>query len=275
MIKINKLNTSYKNFKIENLNLNLDEGKITFLLGKNGSGKTTLIKSILNLKPYSGEVTFNGKPINEVRDDLAVVFADGGMYNFLTGNENLKYFDVNQPLVFEFDSKILKREIKTYSTGQSRKLMINIGLKDNKKFVICDEISSGLDYDSIKALKRKLIEYKKEGAVVLLTGHQFEFYNDIIDDIVVLKNGEIKYSGCCKALLEDIGIYANIIMDFNNPIAEDVIKKLNGQVSDNSIKIYFKCKKDYDSFKLKYINNIDAISYNLDKVGIIYEKYLD
>lgn len=275
MIKIENLSTGYRSFKLKNINLTLEEGKITFLLGKNGSGKTTLIKSILGLKPYKGKISINNKSIDEVRDDLVSVFSEGGTYNFLSGKENMKYFGDNKDIVFSIDNKILKREIKTYSTGQSRKLAINIAFKQNKKIIICDEISSGLDFESIKVLKKTLENYKKQGAVILLTGHQFEFYNDIIDNIVVLANGEVRYSGDCKELLSNIGLYTEITTCETNPISKEIITQLGGVFEDNKIKIFFKNKIEYDDFKFKHCKNIDTITYNSDKVGVIYEKYMD
>ena len=53
-----------------------------------------------------------------------------------------------------------------------------------------DEISNGLDYDMVKTLKNTIINWSKD-MTILLTGHQFDFYNDIINDLFVFKDGKI------------------------------------------------------------------------------------
>lgn len=53
-----------------------------------------------------------------------------------------------------------------------------------------DEISNGLDYDTIKILKSRIKQWANN-TTILLTGHQFDFYNDIIDEVFILKNNKI------------------------------------------------------------------------------------
>ncbi|WP_270244810.1 hypothetical protein [Lactococcus lactis] len=53
-----------------------------------------------------------------------------------------------------------------------------------------DEVTNGLDYESLNILKEDLIRSKNE-KIILLTGHQFEFYEEIIDDLYVIKNKKI------------------------------------------------------------------------------------
>ena len=67
MLVVNNLKKEFKNVTaVDNISFSVEEGKIFGMLGPNGAGKTTTIRAVLNIiKPSSGEITFNGKPIAE------------------------------------------------------------------------------------------------------------------------------------------------------------------------------------------------------------------
>jgi len=58
------------------------------------------------------------------------------------------------------------------------------------RYLIMDEISNGLDFEMIR-YSQKLIKSWSEDGTVLLTGHQFSFYNEIIDDVFIFKNNDV------------------------------------------------------------------------------------
>lgn len=276
MIKISQLETGYKDFRLTVDNLEIKPGKITFLLGKNGAGKTTLVKTMLEQKRYAGTIEYNEKSFTKVRERIGVVFSEGGLYKHMTGYENCIYFldEVNNtPYVIE--PRLLKKEVKFYSTGEYKKLASNITLSRDLDYLICDEISSGLDYDSIKILKNKLLEITKSGCTVLLTGHQFEFYNDIVDDVIILKEGRVTYSGSCNDLFSEIGYTAEITLETNSKINEVIENQYKSRQDGDKWRIQFDDLSQYREFKKKYIHEIMSITVNENKVGIIYEEYFN
>lgn len=217
MIKLRNFKKSYKNNIIfKDVNIEFASKKITFIMGPNGVGKTTLIKSIFGLEDYNGEVTFKENlHVDEIRKNCLVIWDDCPFYLNLSGIKNLLIYAerkiskqyANDMAIKYLDNDILKRKVKSYSYGQKKKLaLVLIELLD-PEIIIMDEISNGLDYEMMQYLKQHLLELSKHKTIIL-TGHQFDFYNDIIDNLVILKNynlielkGDFKNSG---KRLEDI-----------------------------------------------------------------------
>ncbi|REJ19078.1 MAG: ABC transporter ATP-binding protein [Paenibacillaceae bacterium] len=198
MITIRNLTKKYGNRTIlDNVSITIPDGEITFLMGSNGQGKTTLIKCILNLERYEGRIRYDNKPIQDVRKEIAVVHDDSPLYGRLTGLENIyvlakerdyeKITTVSRKFVSD---NVLREKTSKYSYGQKKKLSIIIALLKNPKYLFMDEVSNGLDYESVVMLRETLCEYKNK-CTVFLTGHNFDFYDRIATNILLLKDRKI------------------------------------------------------------------------------------
>lgn len=198
-VNINNLTKSYgKKIIFDNVNITIPNNNITFLMGKNGSGKTTLIKCLVNLEHYSGRILYDGQSLDEVRDKVYVIYDDSPFYLNLNGYRNIELFlnsDIEIEQIKEIASmflthEVLKLKVKEYSYGQRKKLSLIIALLLKPKYLFMDEVSNGLDYDTMLLLKDIIREWSKE-MTILMTGHQLEFYNDIIDNLLILKECSI------------------------------------------------------------------------------------
>ena len=99
MIKINNLTKTFKGQHVlDNLCLELPQGKITVIIGPTGTGKSVLLKHILGLiKPDSGQIiidgqdisTLNGAELNEVRKKFGVCFQDAALFDSMNVAENI------------------------------------------------------------------------------------------------------------------------------------------------------------------------------------------
>lgn len=196
MIKLNKISKKYKNLIFSNTTVIFPDKCVNFIMGKNGCGKTTLFKCISGLENFEGEITFDDKPLKNIRNQLFVLWDDTPFYQKLSGLDNLYILCENKISKREIinkaseyiDYSILKRPVKSYSYGQKKKLslvMLNI-LKP--KYILMDEISNGLDVDTMKSLEKNICDLAKDSTVIL-TGHQFAFYQHIADNVFV-KKGE-------------------------------------------------------------------------------------
>ena len=199
MIRVNNLSKKYKNnLLFDNVNLSFENKKISFLLGKNGSGKTSLIKCMFNLEKYDGNILFNENEVNKVRKECFVIWDDAPFYTNLTGLHNLDIlsesaFSKNEIIkcaLKYLGMDILKRKVKTYSYGQRKKLALILVDLLKPKYLVMDEISNGLDYESVCELKEQIKKWS-DNMTIILTGHQFGFYNDIVDDIYIVKDKTI------------------------------------------------------------------------------------
>lgn len=88
MLRVKNVSKSFKNFKLKNINLNLEEGFIMGIIGPNGSGKTTLIKMIMGLiQSDSGSISLFGKSIEknpiDIKNDIGFVYDSLDFYDHL------------------------------------------------------------------------------------------------------------------------------------------------------------------------------------------------
>lgn len=200
MIQATQLFKKYKNKVIfRNVNLNFKDNTISFLMGPNGVGKTTFIKCLMELENYSGTITYNNLKLTESKQKCMVIWDDCPFYSNLSGIKNLYLFSediISKKEIFTIALKylnedVLKNKVGTYSYGQKKKLALALVDIIKPEFLFMDEISNGLDYETIRNLKKKIKEWSKD-MTILLTGHQFDFYNDIIECLYVFKNDTIE-----------------------------------------------------------------------------------
>lgn len=189
---------NYKSVEIlNNIHLEFKENKVNFILGKNGAGKTTLFKCILGLEDYCGGIFYKNINLNtKNKVKVFCIFDDTPFYKNISGKDNVQLFlsmyniknkNIEQNLLNE---DILKRKVSTYSYGQRKKLSLIIAKIINPDILLLDEVSNGLDYETIIYLKKEIMALKN-GRVLILTGHQLDFYNEIVDDIFVMKDNNI------------------------------------------------------------------------------------
>lgn len=199
MIKCVGFSKNYSNeIIIKNSSFEIRNNKISFLMGPNGSGKTTFIKCMMEMEKYNGEFFFGDKKIRQVRNECLVLWDDCPFYTNINGIKNLIIFGENkksQKQIEEIANKYLdygklRNKVKTYSYGQKKKLALALVEILEPKYLIMDEISNGLDYEIIRKLQEDIKIWSNE-MTILLTGHQFSFYNEIVDDLFVFKDNQI------------------------------------------------------------------------------------
>lgn len=201
MIKFINFSKSYNNQVIlEDVNIEIAANKITFIMGRNGAGKTTLIKCMLGLEKYIGEIQYGLEVAeNEKNREILAIWDEFPFYEGMTGLNNLYVLSEGMKSNKEIldiakkylGNEILRRKVKSYSYGQRKKLSLILVEILKPKIVVMDEVSNGLDYETMVYLKKYIHELAKNTTVVLM-GHQFEFYNDLIEEMIVIKDGTMK-----------------------------------------------------------------------------------
>jgi len=202
MIEVIDLSKSYaKNQQIlSNVCIKLDDNRIHFLMGKNGSGKTTFLKCLLGLEGYEGCITFGGKPVHRIQDRLFAIFDDVPLYDNLNGYQNIRLLledsGTCDPKKIEelslLSSHKLRKRVKDYSLGEKKKLALIAALLQKPKYLFIDEISNGLDAETLEILQENLKKLKKE-SLILVTGHHFDFYEKIIDELYIIRDNTITH----------------------------------------------------------------------------------
>lgn len=190
-----------------------EQGKISFLMAPNGKGKTTLLKCITALEEYEGVIYINDKVNRNNLSECLVIWDDCPFFGNLSGLKNLFILsedkagkdEIKKIALKYIDEDLLKRRVNTYSYGQKKKLALALTELLNPSVLIMDEISNGLDYDTMQELQNMLRELASKERTILLTGHQFGFYEKIYDDLYIIKDGVIlKTNSTDKKTLEEV-----------------------------------------------------------------------
>lgn len=197
LIQCTNLEKTYKKTMIiQNTSVSFRSHSISFLMGPNGVGKTTFIKCLMGMEQYAGTFLFDGKTVDHVRDQCLVIWDDCPFYTNISGLHNLLIFsnmkkhDVIHKAQKYLDRSLLQSKVLTYSYGQKKKLALALIEILQPAYLIMDEISNGLDYEMMRDLQG-IIKSWSEHMTIILAGHQFGFYNHVIDDVFIFKKNKI------------------------------------------------------------------------------------
>lgn len=247
-MKVEHLTKQYKNNRgINNVSFILNPGEILAVLGINGSGKSTLFKTITGLiRKDSGVIeigTMGYVPENRslfkditVKEHLELYAALHRM-NIDVIEEHLMYWIKFLELEIYLDSKIL-----TLSKGNQQKVQILCGLIHDPETIIMDEPLSGLDIHNMRLIKGLLRELSRKGKSILISSHQYEEVEEISDQVLILKDGNVRMYGMLRVLKQDASLTYLIIekeqyydikhLDLDYKIVED---KIYIMIRDKSI----------------------------------------
>lgn len=192
------------NLVLDNINLNLDRGKIYGIKGKNGSGKTMLFRAICGFIKTDGTIMVNGKQIGKdgsYPENVGVLLENPGFLPNYSGFKNLKYLaEINNKISDDIIKDILKevgldpnekKSFKKYSLGMKQKLGIAQAVMENPDVVILDEPTNALDEESVKKINSMISKLKKDNKLVFISNHNREELEMICDEIYTIENGKI------------------------------------------------------------------------------------
>lgn len=180
---------------LSRLNMHLTEGAIHGIVGINGAGKTTLLRTLYGLlRPTSGSVTRNGRPLN--RREMALLETEPAFYEGMTGRDLLDltahYHPSSDPEPYlRLFALPADEPVDNWSTGMKRKLALSSVLMQRKEVVLLDEPFNGLDMESLYVTRQLLSRRRAEGATLVVTSHLMEPLAELCDDLFVLDGAAI------------------------------------------------------------------------------------
>ncbi len=195
---------------VDGLSLSVDRGAIYVLLGPNGAGKTTTFRMIAGVTPASsGEIRVDGQSIEknptEVKSKFYYIPDRPYLYEKLTGREYLEFLiniyrrgdvDSLKGLLREFEiSHRMDHLIESYSHGMRQKLLLAAAFMLNPPLLIVDEPLIGLDPKSAAILRRTLVDFVRDGRLVLVSTHQLALAEAIATRVGILHKGRLLAEG--------------------------------------------------------------------------------
>lgn len=213
---------------LKKINLNIEAGKTTAIVGSTGSGKSTLIKLLLRLYDLdSGEINFDATELKQLkleslRKNIGLVSQDVFLFegtvfeNIAYGNLDASNEEVwnaaNQSEATDFINQLPNKENtivgergQKLSGGQRQRISIARAILKNPEILILDEATSAVDNETEAAIQRSL-DMLKQNRTVIVIAHRLSTIRNA-DKIYVLENGEIVESGSHEELLQNKDVY--------------------------------------------------------------------
>lgn len=199
------------------VNISIPKGKIVGLLGRNGAGKTTLVRLLSGvMRPSSGTAKVYGFDLNsqleDVKRNTGLLPEEYALYDKLSVFEYVEFiaklYDLSSEELKErfalLSSKLgifelRNRMIETLSKGQKQKVAIITAMIHEPKVLFFDEPITNLDVQSQKVVKQLIRDYKDQSRVIVIATHLMTNVEEICDDLLIIDNGKILFSGSVKA----------------------------------------------------------------------------
>ena len=232
-IELRDVSFSYvDNFNVlNNVNLTINAGQTTAIVGSTGSGKSTLIKLLLRLYEINnGSISYDSNSLKEIelsslREKIGLVSQDVFLFEG-TVIENIAYGDLNasesevwnaaqKSEADEFINNLPQKENtivgergQKLSGGQRQRISIARAILKNPEILILDEATSSVDNETEAAIQRSLDILKKDRTVIVIA-HRLSTVRNA-DIIYVLENGSVVESGNHDSLLNIEGVYSKL-----------------------------------------------------------------
>ncbi len=214
LVEISHLSKSYdKTLALDDVNLQLQEGRVIGLLGPNGSGKTTLIKVLLGLlRQFSGEVKIDGKLIDDKTNAIVSYLPDK---EYIPPEWNLEYAcgffsdffsDFNRHKALELAKELNinpKDKIQTLPKGNQEKLALILTLAREVRLYIFDEPIAGADPIAREKIFNLILQNYNKQASVLISTHLISDVQHILDEAIFLHYGRIKLHSALSDLMKE------------------------------------------------------------------------
>ena len=211
LIQCNNVSKAFgEKVALDNVSVDIPEGKIFGLLGPNGAGKTTLIRIINRITiPNSGTVLFNGRPITqEDVEKIGYLPEERGLYRKMKVGEQAMYFAQLKGMSYRDAMDELKKwfvrfgieswwnkKVEELSKGMAQKVQFITTVVHKPSLLILDEPFSGFDPVNAQIIREEILRLKSEGATIILSTHNMESVEELCDNIALINKSHVVISG--------------------------------------------------------------------------------
>ncbi len=265
---------------VKDLSFKIKKGRILGILGSNGSGKTTTFRILLGLiEKDEGKITYEGNLLD---------FSDKCLFGYLPEEKSmlrdLKVKDQisylarlkkisNEEIEAQMDywlaylhiERYRNAKVRSLSKGNMQLVQLACALIHQPKILIFDEPLNGLDLENVGLFKRLCEKLKKEGRIILISSHQYNNIEDLVDDVVYLDRGDTCFKGNLKNLKKK---YPQRILVLDEDIIDE---KDDGVISVEKIGHQYHIKLENENVANQYVRKLmreKVSSFSLEMVSL-------
>ncbi|PIF63410.1 ABC-2 type transport system ATP-binding protein [Flavobacterium sp. 11] len=220
ILSIKNLNKRYGSLQaLKNVSFDIHKGNVYGILGPNGSGKSTTLGIVLNVvNKTSGEYSwFSGSmETHEALKKVGAIIERPNFYPYMTAKENLElvckikginYAKVNEKLELVGLVDRQNSKFSTFSLGMKQRLAIASALLNDPEILILDEPTNGLDPQGIHQIRDIIKQIASKGTTILLASHLLDEVEKVCTHVLVLRKGEILYTGLVDGMSANEGFF--------------------------------------------------------------------
>ena len=237
-LKVEKVTKHFgEKLAVDNITFEMSKPGVFGLLGTNGAGKTTTIRMMLGmLKKDSGEITWNGKPVERKNVNFGYLPEERGIYPKTKIYEQLIYFAELKGLkkeeaCKEIDYWMGRLKVEEYknmlaeklSKGNQQKVQFITAILHNPELIVLDEPFSGLDPVNSELLKGVILELVEKGKYIIMSSHQMSSIEEFCSDVVIINRGKTVLKGNLKEIKDSYPakrLEISVKQDITNQIQE-------------------------------------------------------
>ncbi len=242
VVEVNQLVKQYPEVRaVDGVTFSVRRGEIFGMLGPNGAGKTTTIECVEGLRSYDqGAVRVLGldprKDGRQLREQIGVQFQYAALPERIRVWEALDLFASFYQKSVDWRSLLSRMElddkknafVSKLSGGQKQRIHIALALINDPEIVFLDELTTGLDPQSRRAMWDLVRDIQTQGKTVFLTTHFMEEAERLCDRVAIMDHGKLIALDTPQNLIDSLGDESRVVFETNHPVDQAVFSALAG-----------------------------------------------
>ena len=274
---------------LKNVSFEIQKGRVYGILGPNGSGKSTTLGIVLNVvNRTSGNYSWFGGVMqtHEALKRVGAIIERPNFYPYMTAEENLKlvckiksinYSKINEKLDLVGLTERKDSKFSTFSLGMKQRLAIASALLNDPEILILDEPTNGLDPQGIHQIRDIIKKIASQGTTILLASHLLDEVEKVCSHVIVLRKGEILYSGSVDGMSANEGFFelqANDNTALKTSLLEhSAVDRITEE--DDKVLVYLKSDLSASELNLFLFSRNIALSHLVKRKNSLEAQFLE
>ena len=288
ILEIKNVVKEYENKKaLNDISLNIKEGRIFGLLGPNGAGKTTLIRIINQITaPDRGDILFCGEDFNRKHiQNIGYLPEERGLYKSMKVGEQCLYLaqlkglsknEAKQKIHFWFKKldmmDWLYKKVEELSKGMAQKVQFVSTIIHQPKLIILDEPFTGFDPINTEIIKNEILALKESGSTIVLSTHRMESVEELCDDIALINSGQCVLEGSVENIKQDFKAHV-FDVKYKGELKSN-IEHFDTILSEEGHSVFKAIDKEYTHTLIQQlVKQVDVISFH-EKLPTINDVFI-